>query len=154
MSGTQILAVLLGGAFGVAAPARAQAACTYAPVARSCSQACALGCLDSGSQAGDPATSSVSKGDGVDDYNFGTNAALTVDHGWFASSLHTGGSETGTPFSSNGAGSNVIGDVFDCLTVSGGVGTARLHIPVAIQGDTFVSWSVCGAYVPPPSIRR
>jgi hypothetical protein len=149
-----MLAVLIGAVVGIAAPARAQVPCPYAPQVQSYSRACAptANCLDSGSQAGHPAVSSVSKGDGFEGFNFSADSALSFDNGWFASNLHTGGSETIYQFSSNGASSNVIGDAFDCLTVSGGVGTARLHIPVAIQGDAFVSWSVGGVYVPPPNI--
>jgi hypothetical protein len=146
--------LLLLAVAGIAAPTRAQVACPYPPGVTSYARACAptTDCLDSGSQAGHPAASSVSKGGAFEGFNFSSNSALGFDNGWFSSSLHTGGSETIYPFSSNGAGSNVVGDTFDCLTVSGGVGTARLHIPVAIQGDAFVSWSIGGAYQVPDSI--
>jgi hypothetical protein len=52
----------------------------------------------------------------------------------------------------NNANSFSNGDVFDCISVGGSTGPGRMHIPIRLRGDAFVSWTVTGAYVPPESL--
>jgi hypothetical protein len=144
--------LLIAAVAGFASPALAEVACPAPLEPHSFSEACTVPCQNSGSQAGHPAGSSASSGFGGEGYNFSSNSALTLDNGYFSSSTHTGGSTTIAKFNNNGAQSRSEGDVGDCLTFTGGVGGARAHIPITIQGEAFATYSIAGAYVPPSTI--
>jgi hypothetical protein len=124
--------------------------CPDPPSARSFSRVCAGVCVDSGTQTGNPAESSRSDGYTNIGTNLGASAALTIDTGYFSTSTYVGGMMPITATASNDARANTTGDVFDCLTMEGSTGPAWLHVPIQVQGSSNVSWSIAGAYEPPP----
>jgi hypothetical protein len=133
--------------FATKAAAEPGASCPAPPGATSYSEAYAGSSLDSGTQTGHPAVSSVSKGyaEPGGGYSFQSNAGMTIDTQFFASSAHLGGYTTISP---SGAQAFSLGQVTDCLTFGGYQGGARAHIPIELSGSASVSWSSSGIYVP------
>jgi len=134
---------------GFAAPAAAApgASCPYPPSVTSESGVTAnVGySLDSGTQTGHPAKSSVLKAymEPIG-YNAEADSALSIDVQYFTSITHIGGF-TKDP---SGGGGESTGYVFDCLTFGGYPGSGQAHIPIELSGSAFVSWASSGIYVP------
>jgi hypothetical protein len=140
---------------GFASPAAAAPGppCPYLPESRSYTEATAGPPVNSGSQSGHPAVSSASAGHTGTGYNMSANSGMAIDNGYFSYHGHTGGDVAIKPFGSDGAGAYSEGSVTDCLTFGGGyAGAARAHLPIALDGSAFISWSIGGAYVPPSTV--
>ena len=106
-------------------------------------------------QSGAPATSSRSdNAQNVDlSYNFSVSSALTQSFGSFDIDTSVGGNTDIVDITSYGASAGAVGDLGDCLTFGGHVGTGRAHIPLHLTGGAAIGWTITGQYVPPPSVN-
>ncbi len=146
MTRSWVLLALSFVAFAATAAAAPGTSCPYPPRVTSYSEAYAGSSLDSGTQIGDPATSSILKGyaDPGGGYNFEADSGLTIGTQYFASISHLGGHTTSSP---SGADAFSVGEVTDCPTFGGTQGGARAHIPIELSGSTSVIWSSTRGHV-------
>jgi hypothetical protein len=140
---------------GSPAPARACYPGLDSPFVRSSSQVCLLGsCLDDSTDYLDPtrpAMSQRSNSYAATGISLAADSRLSIDNGYWSGRVYSGGYSAIFPTVTYGAGARAWGELHECLTVSGGSGVGRLHLPLHLTGGILVSWTIAGAYQLPPN---
>lgn len=110
------------------------------------------GNLTSETNYGSPASSSISRQLDFPGTNIGAEARMTIDYRQFSTYASASGFTDIQPFSSIGNGARSEGYIQDSLLISGGPpGTGGfVLLPWEVTGEVGISWTVTGAYAPPP----
>lgn len=156
---TPLWFVLLSGwMLGLPAPSRACYPGTLDfPFVRSSSQVCLLGaCLDAYTDYMDPTRPAVSQRSNsyfTPGISLAADSTLAIDNGYWSGRVYSGGYSAIFSVATYYAAARAWGELHECLTVSGGSGVGRLHLPLHLTGGILVSWTIAGAYQLPPNAQ-
>lgn len=152
------LAALCGLLLGLPAPAQACYPGTLDfPFVRSSTRACVIGnCNDVYTDYLDPTRPAVSQSGnsyGIVGTSISAGSRLAIDNGYFFGVASSGGYSQIHAISTYYASARALGELHECLTVSGGAGAGRLHLPLHLTGAIQAGWAITGSYQLPPNVE-